>query len=161
MQLGAALTLTVNAGITLNISTALGLFGNSIFATTIQSSSAAAAYLIYSGTRANADVNNITFTWIDASGSAQAIDNYYGGTLSNTINIVNRTTVDYSPFSQADRNLLIGTYGIKLDARDVTGNVNAQVKGQDNIDFGALQKNISMPLLLLYLLLVILRSGLF
>ena len=91
--------ISMTAGITLDVSTAMNMSSSNHFSLlypiTLQSATAASVYLNYHGTRANCNVSGMNFTWIDASGSAQAIDNYYGGTLSNTVNIINRTTADY------------------------------------------------------------------
>ena len=92
--------ISMTAGITLDVSTAMNMSSSNHFSLlypiTLQSATAASVYLNYHGTRANCNVSGMNFTWIDASGSAQAIDNYYGGTLSNTVNIINRTTADFN-----------------------------------------------------------------
>jgi len=96
--IGAASVLSLVAGQTLTVSTAMyvtsTMYDNVLYSNTIQSSTESDTNLAFAGAAADCKIFNTIFTYVDASTSAQGIDNWYGGTLSNTTNITNRTSAD-------------------------------------------------------------------
>lgn len=81
-------------GQTVTVTDSMMLAGAGSYTYTVQSDTAAKAYITYNGTQANCKVFNTIFTWISAENGSTPIWNWMGGTLSNTTNIYNKTSSD-------------------------------------------------------------------
>jgi hypothetical protein len=90
-------TITLVAGTTLTITTAINaLNANNLTGTILSGTASSTAYFVYNGTVANCKVAILTFTDITYSGSTQTwFPNWFGGTLTRTSGIYNITPASF------------------------------------------------------------------
>ena len=95
---GGNITSNFNAGLTLNISNSIQIFGSNLLYNykIISSSAGTPAFINYTGNLSNQSINACTFTDIQSTG--KQLNNINGGVLTRTTNIVNIPANSFTGF---------------------------------------------------------------